>query len=91
MQQVQPLETTDGGQLPPSEGPGVRLGMSCMSKEQEEANAMNKHYVREDYDEPDVRPEERMLVEGWFIAAALLYAVGLVLAFVIGWYAGKVP
>jgi hypothetical protein len=42
MQQVQSLEATDGGQLPPSEGPGVRLGVSCMSKEQEEANAMSE-------------------------------------------------
>jgi hypothetical protein len=91
MPHMQSLETTDGGQLPSSEGPGILLGVSCMSKEQEEASAMNKHYVREEYDEPDVGPDERMLVEGWFIAAALLYAIGLVLAFVIGWYAGRTP
>jgi hypothetical protein len=91
MPNMQSLETTNGGQLPLSEGPGIRLGVSCMSKEQE-AGAMNKHYVRDaEYDEPDVNPDERIFIEGWFIGAAVLYAVGLVLAFVVGWYAGKMP
>lgn len=52
---------------------------------------MNKHYVREEYDEPDVTDAERTLAPGWWIAAAMIYAVGLVASFVLGYLMHGAP
>jgi hypothetical protein len=52
---------------------------------------MSSKYIRdEEYDEPDVSASERMMPEGWYIAAALVYGVVLLMSFAFGYVCGAV-
>jgi hypothetical protein len=92
---VRELEAAQRRQLQKKAVEGLVKCVCCVSTKQAkngEGEVMNENYLRdEEYDEPDVRPDERGGPEGWYIAAGLIYICALLMTFVAGWIYGRTP
>jgi hypothetical protein len=93
VQPVWTLEAADRRQFQEKAVEGLVKCVCCVSPKQAKAiegDVMSKYVRDEEYDEPDVSASERMMPEGWYIAAALVYGVVLVMSFAFGYVCGAV-